>query len=184
MIFLKPLPLPGQPIIHGNPLLQPYAEYFDSLDRAVRSLLNLKTRVATDFSVTSSITLANVPGLSVNLLAGRTYSFEAVLLVKSGAHAGGVQAAISGTATATDIRYDGFCMDTGGTPVHGYVQAAALGTQVAAGVTLSDASTVYIHGTITVNAGGTLTVQAAQNSSSATPTVFARGSFFIVRDMT
>lgn len=73
-------------------------------------------------------------------------------------------------------------MDTGGTPVHAYTQVAALGAAVAAGATVSDTTEVTIYGTITVNASGTLTVQFAQNSSNATPSIVARGSQFIVRD--
>lgn len=140
-------------------------------------------RIASDVTVTNTTTLADMTGLSVNVAAGGTYVFEAVLLVKSGASAGGVRAAISGTATATDIRYDGYCKDTGGTGTHGYAQAAALAGVVANATPTSDTTTILIHGTITVNAAGTLKVQAAQSAANVTGTVFARGSYFIVHNV-
>ncbi len=63
------------------------------------------TRVASIFSKTSDVTLANVTGLTVNVSAGKSYSFEATLLYTAGA-SGGNQYAIAGTATATAIRYN------------------------------------------------------------------------------
>lgn len=141
-----------------------------------------QTRVTSDFSVTSSTTLANITGLSVNVQAGRTYTFEANLLFTDAA-AGGIKAAIGGTATATDIRYNGWIVDSGANGIKGNTQAAALATTVASSTTTGTDGIVVIKGTITVNAAGTLTVQMAQNTSSGTATVAKRGSYFIVQDM-
>lgn len=139
-------------------------------------------RVTADVTFTSTTALATVTGLSVNVLAGRTYSFEAYLSFTDAA-AGGIQAAIAGTATATDIRYDGFIVDSAANGIKGNTQAAALGTAVASSTTTGTAGLVLIKGTITVNAAGTLLVQAAQNTSNATATTIKRGSYFIVHDM-
>ena len=140
-----------------------------------------QARVTSDFSKTSSVTLSDVTGLSVQVAAGRTYSFEAKLFVTDAA-AGGVQAAIAGTATATAIQYAGYTVADNA--IKGLTNATALGVAVASTLTTITAGImVQIFGTVTVNAAGTLTVQMAQNTSNATATVAKRGSYFIVHDM-
>lgn len=139
------------------------------------------TRVTSDFSVTSSTALVNVTGLSVSLSAGRTYQFETELYVTDAA-AGGVQAAIAGTATATAIQYTGYTIADNA--IKGKTNATALATAVGSTVTTETAGIIVrITGIITVNAAGTLTVQMAQNTSNGTATVAKRGSWFKVYDM-
>jgi hypothetical protein len=140
-----------------------------------------QTRVTSDFTVTSSTALTNVTGLSVSVQAGRTYAFEAELYVTDAA-AGGVQAAIAGTATATAIQYTGYTIADNA--IKGKTNATALATAVGSTTTTETAGIVVrISGTITVNAAGTLTVQMAQNTSNGTATTAKRGSYFIVQDM-
>jgi hypothetical protein len=139
------------------------------------------TRVASDVANTGT-TLATVTGLSVNVQAGRTYHFDAYLSFTDAA-AGGIKAAIAGTATATAIEYDGFIIDSGSNGVKGNAQATALATTVASSTTTGTAGIVIIKGTITVNAAGTLLVQHAQNTSNGTATTVKRGSTFMVYDM-
>lgn len=141
-----------------------------------------QARVTADVTQTSTTALANVAGLTVNVAAGRTYSFEADLSWTDAA-AGGIQAAIAGTATATNIIYDGWVIDSGANGIKGNAQATALGTAVANTTTTGTAGHLTISGTITVNAAGTLTVQSAQNTSNATSTTIKRGSRFLVYDM-
>jgi hypothetical protein len=140
-----------------------------------------QARVTSDFSVTSSTALTNVTGLSVSVAAGRTYMFEACLQVTDAA-AGGVQAAIAGTATATAIQYTGYTIADNA--IKGKANATALATAVGSTTTTETSGiVVQIFGTITVNAAGTLTVQMAQNTSNATATIAKRGSYLIVQDM-
>jgi hypothetical protein len=141
-----------------------------------------QARVTADVSFTSTVALGTVTGLSVNVQAGRSYFFEAYLSFTCAA-AGGARAAIAGTATATAIEYDGYIVDSGANGIKGNVQATALGTAVGAVATTGTAGLILIRGTITVNAAGTLLVQGAQGVSSATATVFKRGSVFKVYDM-
>src|SRR5262249_31702516 len=110
------------------------------------------------------------------------YSFDAHLSWTDAA-AGGIQCAIAGTATATNIVYDGWIVDSAANGIKGNAQATALGTAVASATTTGTAGHVEIHGTITVNVAGTLLVQCAQNTSNATATTVKRGSYFIVYDM-
>lgn len=139
-------------------------------------------RVTSDVTFTSTTTLATVTGLSANVAAGRTYSFVAELSWTDAA-AGGLQLAISGTATATNIIYDGYIIDSAANGIKGNAQATALGTAVASSTTTGTAGHAKVSGTITVNAAGTLLVQAAQNTSNGTATTIKRGSYFIVQDM-
>lgn len=141
-----------------------------------------QARVTSPVSVTSSITLADVTGLTVNVKAGRTYSF-AVDVPYTCAAAGGIQLAMSGTATATNIVYDGYVIDSGSNGIKGNAQATALGTAVANTTTTGTAGHAVIRGTITVNAAGTLKVQMAQNTSNGTATVALQGAYMIVQDM-
>jgi hypothetical protein len=120
-------------------------------------------RVGTQFDRVSSTVLTNVTDLSVSLVAGRTYEFEAHLLTTSSS-AGGVKVAIGGTATATSVRYEALVFQSGACVAQG--RASALGTAVAGITSVTDAL-VIITGTIVVNAAGTLTVQFAQNASFA-----------------
>jgi hypothetical protein len=140
-----------------------------------------EARVTSDFSVTSSTALTNVTGLSVSVAAGRTYTFQTELFVTDAA-AGGVQAAIAGTATATAIQYTGYTIADNA--IKAKTNATALATAVGSTVTTETAGIiVHITGTITVNAAGTLTVQMAQNTSNATATIAKRGSYMLVQDM-
>ena len=137
-----------------------------------------QSRVSADVSVTSNTTLANVTGLTANVAASGTYRFEARLYTTS-ANTGGVKFAIGGTATATDIIYEGVTTDAG---VITQTRAGALATTVGAVTNVTTAYTV-ITGTITVNAAGTLTVQFAQNASDGTASVVKRGSTFVLTEI-
>jgi len=141
-----------------------------------------ETRATANTSITSSTTLVPVTGLTTNVQAGRTYGFQAEL---SGtwAAAGGVRAAIAGTATATNIVYDGWIVDSAANGIKGNAQSTALAGIVANAATTGTAGHVTISGAITVNAAGTLLVQAAQSVSNAGATAILQGSTFFVWDM-
>jgi hypothetical protein len=139
-------------------------------------------RVAADVSYANA-TLGNVTGLVVNVSAGRAYAFEAELSYTCLA-AAGIKCAMGGTATATNIIYDGWIVDAAAAGIKGNAQATALAGVVASAVTTGTAGHVTIRGSIEVNAAGTLTVQAAQNTANATATVVKRGSRLIVHDIT
>lgn len=139
----------------------------------------LSSRVSTQFDKSGNTTLADVTGLSVTVVAGRTYSFVATLYIDADA-AGGEKVAIGGTATATSIIYQiNSIEDATGASAIASRKTALAGSSTASG------STGYftkIEGTITVNAGGTLTVQFAQKTSTGTSSVLV-GSTFVARDI-
>lgn len=133
-------------------------------------------RVVTAFTATSSATLANVTGLSATVVASGSYNFHA-LLFTTATSGGGVQAAISGTATATSVIYEGVLV-SGGSIVN-QTRATSLGSAVGSSATAT-AGTITIDGEITVNAAGTLTVQFAQNTSNAAASTVLAGSYLKV----
>lgn len=124
------------------------------------------------FSATSNTTLANVTGMSVNLVAGATYIIDIYLAGTAGA-SGGIKVSLGGgTATATSFAADSWLYN--GTTVAGQTQSTTYsGNQVA---TTAAFTTCFITGTIVVNAGGTFVVQAAQNASNGTATTIAVNS--------
>jgi hypothetical protein len=130
--------------------------------------------VTTQFDTTST-TLADVTGLSVNVVAGLVYAFEAILYTSSNI-GGGVKAAIAGTATATSVVYEAVTFSGGA--VVAETRATSLATAVGA-VTAVTAALMRITGTITVNASGTLTVQFAENVAVSTSSVLVGSSFTI-----
>jgi hypothetical protein len=132
--------------------------------------------VTSDFSRTSSLVLTNVTGLSFNVEAGKTYSFEAVLLFSNGSVTPGAKVAIGGGCTVTSLITDAIMID-GSTVYTG--RATSLGSAiVSAGPTDNVDFSVTVRGTVTVNAAGTLTVQIAQASNNASATTVKAGSYF------
>lgn len=134
---------------------------------------NANKRVSSQFDKTTSAALADITGLSWNVNASTTYTFEAVLFTTSGS-SGGVQAAVAGTCTATSIIYEGRTFS--GTSISANTRTTTKGGAVG-GVTSVTAATIEIKGTITVNAAGTLTIQFAQNASNGTTSSVLVGSY-------
>lgn len=131
----------------------------------------------TDTTFTTNTTLANVTGLAVNVVAGATYAFKARIKGTATAN-GGAKFAIGGTCTATTVGYT--CKNYNAATLNANTSATTLGTAVGAGTAvLTDA---VIEGSIVVNQGGTLTVQAAQNTSHTdTTTISAMSNLVLTR---
>lgn len=147
---------------------------FDDWETAFNNCLTKSTLayVSTQFDKTSSATLGDVTGLSASLTAGKVYSFEAILFTTSPS-AGGVKAAISGTATATSVIFEGHTIEANSIAYR--ARTDALGTAVSA-ITGVTTAFIRIWGLIVVNAAGTLTVQFAQNVSNGTASSVLVGS--------
>lgn len=127
----------------------------------INRLTGLSARNSSAFAKTTDTTLANITGLTRNVEASRAYAFRAVLETTAAA-TGGVKFAVSGTATATSINYEGILYN--GAAVVAQTRSTALDGVVCA-VTNATAATCVIEGVIVVNAAGTLTIQFAQNAS-------------------
>ena len=139
----------------------------------------LTGRVSTQFDKTTSTSLADVPGLSVPVVAGKTYSFRARLFFSLDATGSG-KIALGGTCTATDVR--AYFQGLNPADITSLYNLDIIIALASAKVFSSPGvNTATIEGTITVNAGGTLTVRFAQNSGSGTSSVLV-GSTFEVRE--
>ncbi|MBK8506166.1 MAG: hypothetical protein IPL46_30585 [Saprospiraceae bacterium] len=133
----------------------------------------LSSITTSNFNVTSNTTLANIPNLSCNVEAGKTYALEAVLFTSGGS--GGTKVAISGSATSSSTIYSGYAVILYA-GIQGYARSTSLGGAV---VTSSyNGGDINITGTVQVSASGTLTVQFAQGYSNATASTVLAGSFF------
>lgn len=128
-------------------------------------------RTTAQFDKTSSTVLANIPGLSVTVVAGQTYGFKVGLFYTANV-ASGIQMSMSGTATATAIIYQNYITTASGFSLS--LKSTSLGAS--AGSTPSTGDYAWMEGTITVNAGGTLTAQFAQNASGGTASSVLIGS--------
>ena len=136
------------------------------------------TRCVGGHSVPNSVTLVAVSGLTVTLGAAQSYQFEAELYVTCAA-AGGVKAAIGGTATTVNMSYTGYAIADNA--IKGKATGTAFDTVVASTLTTETSGIVVrITGHITTTAAGTLLVKFAQNTSTATPTAVLTGSWFRV----
>ena len=143
----------------------------------INRLTGLAARNSAAFAKTSDTALANITGLTRNVEASRTYAFTAVLQTTAAA-TGGVKFAVSGTATATAISYEGVL--SGGAALIAQTRATALDTTVCSSMTAT-VGTCTIKGVITVANAGTLTVQFAQNTSDAgASTVLANQLFYLI----
>lgn len=139
-------------------------------------LTGLSCRVTTSFSKLSDTTLANVTNLTRNVLAGEVYAFRAVLFTTSNS-AGGIKFAIGGTATATSFNAFATVIEGSALKAVGTERTTTLGATIG-NITAVTTATAIIEGSIVVNAAGTLTVQFAQNASTASQSSVLSVSYF------
>ncbi len=132
--------------------------------------------VTSQFDKTNN-TLANVTGLTADVLAGKKYHFRALLDVNAQA-TGGYKVAIAGTATATAVQYRVVAHDDADGSQDLFSRQTALGGS--AGAAGATSLRIVVEGYIQVNAAGTLTVQFAQNVTNATASSVRVGSSFDV----
>lgn len=175
-------PTPGNP---GTDFVGMVGEDSAAADRNLKAineaneiarLTGLSCRVASNYSINTSTTLANVTGLTRNVEAGRKYGFRAILHTTSTAGQG-VKVAIGGTCTATSIIAEGVAHQPDlANQMSGRV--TSLGSAIIDVSTGITALFIVIYGHIVVNAAGTLTVQFAQSVSGANNSTVLAGSTF------
>lgn len=116
-------------------------------------------------------TLTNITGMTVSLLAGKTYLVHGELYTSSGA-SGGVKIALANNDTLTVTSFA-----LGATPIGtgvGGTNTTSLGTGIGATSALNN---VPFDATVVVNVAGTLVVQGAQNATNAVQTKFLVNSY-------
>lgn len=142
----------------------------------------LKVRVTSQFDKTNDAALANITGLSVSLVAGKSYHFRVILFIDADV-TGGHKYAVSGGCTATTIIYQvNSVSNTTNLNVINSRQVALDGAIGQAGLT---SGFTIIEGLITVANAGTLTIQFAQNAATpATTSSVLVGSNLVVEEIT
>lgn len=145
----------------------------------IQRLTGNASRTSAQFDKTTTTTLANITGLSVNVDAGKSYKISAEIPFDA-AVAGGSKFAIAGTTTATSITYqiNEFC--DAGTGVGTLTITSRLTALAGFGANTGCTSGwVSINGLIVVNAAGTLTAQFAQNVGSGTSSVLVNATLVV-----
>lgn len=131
----------------------------------------IKSVTTTQFNKTSDATYSNIPELSLTLIGGTAYSFEAVVPVSCGA--GGVSLALSASFAGTIFAV--------GTAYNGSTVVNVQETNSLSGAVGSFTGTVtrvVITGTVIPSVTGTFRLRFAQNSSNvATSSVLVPASF-------
>jgi hypothetical protein len=157
---------------------------FSNFQAAVTTLVSLtdmviasyQVRTTAAFDKTSDTALANVPSLTITLVAGNNYRFTARLHCTSNSN-GGVKATMQFTGTVGYVIMDGVTTFAGNSY---QLRTLTLGTAVASVTSAAPSPNVVIMGLISVTVGGSLTVQFAQNASFATKSTVEIGSTLMV----
>jgi trimeric autotransporter adhesin len=129
------------------------------------------------FSQASNTTLTTVTGMSATLVAGATYVFWGYLSCSSGATTTGLNLALTGTGglTATSFVSDTWSYNT--TTLNAETNQSTFGSLMLNAAQI--VTTVEFSGSIVVNAGGTVVMQAAQKTSGTTAVTVANGSMMV-----
>jgi hypothetical protein len=136
----------------------------------------LSSVLSSAFNMTSNTTLAN-SGISVTLPVSMVHYSCNFLMHEVTSGTGGIKLAFGGTATTTQLGGTRVG-NTAGTPQGGLFVLMSTATPMgfATVSTTTQSDTVTVVGAMQVTAAGTVTVQAAQNSSSANTTSLDPGS--------
>jgi hypothetical protein len=136
---------------------------------------NYKVNSST-LSKTSDTAFATVPGLTVALAAGKTYSCKGYLTVTGAGASGGIKVTLANADTLTATSISMTASNFNGATTNARSTATALGSAIGAATAVS--TDVNIDAAIVVNAAGTIALQAAQNGSDGTATVVGINSSF------
>jgi hypothetical protein len=146
--------------------------YFDAIYYGVANL----HYVTANFDKTNDTTLANITGLTHDLVAGGVYRLRAIIYSTTGA-SGGAKVALSGTHTVTSM-YSQITFEL----QNGVQREESTTLDNAYGQT-GTGYVIRIEASIIVNVGGTLTIQFAQNASNGTVSRVLPGSWMQVDRM-
>lgn len=135
-------------------------------------IINGNANATSTLTATSNTTFANIPGMSVNLVAGGTYMVD-IMLVTTGAASGGIKVAFAGNGTASALNLTSW--NYNGTTLNAVTNITALASSLTANA--AAVTNVQTSGVVTVGVGGSFTLQAAQNTSNGTSTTVVFGSY-------
>lgn len=150
----------------------------NSTTNALKDVANDNIKVTTaGKDYTSDTTLANIPGLSITLTAGKTYRCRGHLRVSASGAAGGIKVALASDGTLTGTFSSWMAANWNNATINARSSTTGLAPTAIGGAT-AVSTDVEIEGAIVVAVGGVLSVQAAQNASSGTTTTVGSNSTF------
>lgn len=159
------MPLPATDPVTGG--------YSERVGQANRVFCTTQQDAATN------IVLANVPGLQLNLKAGRKYLLRGKLFLVSTSN-GGMKLKFGGTATVTSMIAELKTFTT--TTQNASSQITALASNLVAATVATDSGVLEAY--LNVLAGGTLTLTMCQNASHADTSSVLVGSYLELTDVT
>lgn len=129
------------------------------------------------FSQASNTTLTTITGMSCTLTAGGVYAFQGYLTCTTTATGIGLNLALTGTnsLSATSFVSDTWSYNT--TTLNAETNQTTLGSLMLSAAQIITA--IDFSGSIVVNAGGTINLQAAQKASNTTAVTVANGSYIV-----
>lgn len=143
---------------------------------------NMLTRTTAAFT-NATTSLANVTGLGVPVMNGRTYAITGKIYITSAT--GGVKFAVNSTSTASYVIYQVTCLHNTGPAISSSGQSTSLGSAVAAASTsLSGGGLCDVSGTVTISSGGSRTLAATTTSGSATVTMASTTGLVVGQQVT
>jgi hypothetical protein len=131
-------------------------------------------RTTSGFTKTADTTLADVPGLTLNLISGQTYEIRMMLFVTN--TGGGYKLELTGTSTFSASFF------AGGIFLTAYESISSLTYGTATATATNGDGYIEIKGTAVCSGSGTLKVQFAQNSASGSSSIFA-GSYIVAKQI-
>lgn len=132
---------------------------------------------------TGDTNLADIPGLTVNVIAGGKYNFDADIQM-SATTTGGFRTVLAGTAVMSDVRLTDVMTygAAGGVAEVSTTAVASLNagnTRPSTGTNTGGSS--HFHGSLTVGTGGTLKIQFCQNNNAGASTAYAESTMDLWR---
>ena len=161
--------IPGPRLIDGTDLNTAFSQVNAGLTLSSAILANAVCTAS--LNAQTNTTFAAITGLSLTVVTGGTYIVDAHLIGSSGA-VGGLKAAMGGTATATSSNVTSW--NYNGTTINAVTNQTVWGSNLTA--TAAIYTDLIIQGSVVVQTGGTVTLQAAQQASSGTNTTVLSGS--------
>lgn len=135
-------------------------------------IINGNANATSTLTATSNIVLANIPGMSVNLVAGGTYMVD-IMIVGVSAAAGGINLKFAGNGTASAVNITTW--NYNGTTLNAVTNITALSSSLTTNA--AQYTNIQASGVLTVGVGGSFTLQAAQNTGNGTSSTVLFGSY-------
>lgn len=145
----------------------------------ITNMIQNGSLIASAQSYTSNTSLANITGLSANVVAGQTYIVQGGLQGSANT-AAGIKVAFSGTAAMTSSDVNVFAYST--TSLVANTNQTTWGSNILA--MTATFTNAQLQGTFVVQTSGTVTLAASQNVTQTTATTLTAGTYLEIARVT